>query len=68
MCRKKTATSTPPPEIAAFDKVKLRRQPLIGVSSSLSVPLISKSERSKALLSLDLAPRLLLMLMRYTSH
>jgi hypothetical protein len=47
--RKKTSTSTPHAEIAAVNKVKLRTQPLLGVTSSLSLPVITKSERSKAL-------------------
>jgi hypothetical protein len=47
--RKKRAINTPPAEIAAVNKVKPRRQPLIGVSSSLSLPVISKPEGSKAL-------------------
>jgi hypothetical protein len=47
--RKKTATNTPPTEISAVNKVKPRRQPLIGVSSSLSLAVISKPEKSKAL-------------------
>jgi hypothetical protein len=47
--RKKTATNTPPAEMSAVNKDKPRRQPLIGVSSSLSLPVISIHERSKAL-------------------
>jgi hypothetical protein len=47
--RKKTATNIPPAEISAINKIKPRRQPLIGVSSSLSLPVISKPEMSKAL-------------------
>lgn len=43
--RNKTATSTHRAEIAAADKVKLHRQPLI----SVALPVISTSERSKAL-------------------
>jgi hypothetical protein len=46
--RKKMATSIPA-EIAAVNKVKPCRQPLIGVSSSPSLPVISKPERSKVL-------------------
>jgi hypothetical protein len=47
--RRKAAINTPPAESAAVNKVKSRRQPLIGVSSSLCLPVISKPERSKAL-------------------
>lgn len=47
--RKKTTTSTPPAEISAVNKVKPRRQPLIGVGSSIALPVITKHERSKAL-------------------
>jgi hypothetical protein len=47
--RKKTAINNPAAESAAVKKVKPRRQPLIGVSSSLSLSVISKPERSKAL-------------------
>jgi hypothetical protein len=47
--RKKTVINTPPAKISAVNKVKPRRQPLIGVSSSLSLTAISKTERSKAL-------------------
>jgi hypothetical protein len=47
--RKKTVINTPLAKISAVNKVKPRRQPLIGVSSSLSLPVISKPERSKAL-------------------
>jgi hypothetical protein len=42
-------TSAPPTETAAVNKVKPCRQPLIGVSSSQSLPVISKPERSEAL-------------------
>jgi hypothetical protein len=49
MYRTKPATSTALAEIAPVNKVKPRRQFLIGVSSSLSLPVISKSEKSKAL-------------------
>jgi hypothetical protein len=38
-----------PVEISAVNKVKPRRQPLNAVSRSLSLPVISKPERSKAL-------------------
>jgi hypothetical protein len=47
--RKKTVTNISPAEISAVNKVKPRKQPLIGVSSSLSLPVISKPEKSKAL-------------------
>jgi hypothetical protein len=47
--RKKTVINTPPAEIYAVNEVKPRRQPLIGVISSLSLPVISKAERFKAL-------------------
>jgi hypothetical protein len=47
--RKKTATNTSHAEISAVNKVKPCRQPLISVSSSLSLPAISKPEKSKAL-------------------
>jgi hypothetical protein len=47
--RNKTAINTHPVKIAVVTKVKPRRQPLIGVSSSLSLPVISKPERYKAL-------------------
>jgi hypothetical protein len=46
--RRKATSSTPPAEVAV-NKVKPRRQPLIGVSSSISLPVITKPERSKAL-------------------
>jgi hypothetical protein len=46
--RKKSVINTPPAEISAVNKVKPRRQPIIGVSSSLPLPVISKPERSKA--------------------
>jgi hypothetical protein len=45
--RRKTSTRTPT-EIAV-KKIKPRRQPLIGASSSQSLPVISKPERSKTL-------------------
>jgi hypothetical protein len=45
--REKTATSTPPAEIPAVNKVKPRRQPLIDVSSSLSLTVISSSQNLK---------------------
>jgi hypothetical protein len=47
--RKKTTTNTHPAEIAAVNRVKPRRQPLIGVGSSVSLPVITKPQRSKAL-------------------
>jgi hypothetical protein len=47
--RKKTVINMPPAKISAVNKVKPRRQPLIGVSNSLSLPVISKPGRSKAL-------------------
>jgi hypothetical protein len=46
--RKKAATNTPPAEIPATRKVIHRKEPCIGVSSSLS-PVIRKPERTKAL-------------------
>jgi hypothetical protein len=47
--RENTVINTPPAEISAVNKVKPRRQPLISVSNSLSLPVISKPERSKSL-------------------
>jgi hypothetical protein len=47
--RKKSVINTPPAEISAVNKVKPRRQPLIAVSRSLSLPVISKPERSNSL-------------------
>jgi hypothetical protein len=45
-----TATSNPPVGIAAVNKVQLRRQPMMGVRNSISLPFIAKTERSQALL------------------
>ncbi|PNF41597.1 hypothetical protein B7P43_G11564 [Cryptotermes secundus] len=42
-------TTNPPAESAVVNKVIPRRQPLIGVSSSQSLPVVKKAERSKAL-------------------
>jgi hypothetical protein len=47
--RKKAATNTPPAELPVARKFKHRRQPCIGASSSLSLPVIRKPERTKAL-------------------
>jgi hypothetical protein len=47
--RKKIAISTPPTENTAVNEVKPRRQPLIDVSSSISLPVIAKPVRPKAL-------------------
>jgi hypothetical protein len=55
--RKKTPINTPPADIAAVNKVKPHRQPLIDVSSSLSLPVISKPERSKALFVSRFSPK-----------
>ncbi|PNF15465.1 hypothetical protein B7P43_G17548 [Cryptotermes secundus] len=44
----RTTTSTPAAS-AVVNKVKLHREPLIGISSSQSLPVVKKAERSKAL-------------------
>jgi hypothetical protein len=54
--RKKIAISTPPAENIAA-KVKPRRQPLIGVSSLISLPVIAKPVRSKALFVSRFSPK-----------
>jgi hypothetical protein len=46
--RGKIAASTPPAETAVISKVKPRRQPLIGVRNSATLPVVKK-ERMKAL-------------------
>jgi hypothetical protein len=48
--------STPPVGTAAVKNVIQRRQPLIGVRNSLSLPVITKNERSKALFVSRLSP------------
>jgi hypothetical protein len=47
--RSKTQAKTPPANIASATTVKHRRQPLIGVRNSSSLPVIAKKERMKAL-------------------
>jgi hypothetical protein len=47
--RKKEATNTPPAELPVTRKYRHRREPCIGASSSLSLPVIRKPERTKAL-------------------
>ncbi|PNF20345.1 hypothetical protein B7P43_G12886 [Cryptotermes secundus] len=42
-------TTSTPAASAVVNKVKLRRQPRIGISSSQSLPVVKKAERSKAL-------------------
>jgi hypothetical protein len=47
--RKKAATNTPPAEHPVTRKFRHHREPCIGASSSLSLPVIRKPERTKVL-------------------
>ncbi|PNF43161.1 hypothetical protein B7P43_G17207 [Cryptotermes secundus] len=53
--RNRTTTSTPAAS-AVVNKVKLRRQPLISISNSQSLPVVKKAERSKALFDSRFSP------------
>jgi hypothetical protein len=65
MYRKKAATITPPAEIPAMRKVRHGREPCIGVSSSLSLPVIRKPERTKMVFVSRFSPKLLLMFLKH---
>jgi hypothetical protein len=54
---KKKSNSSSPAEITAVNKVKPRRQPLIGAGSSQALPVIAKPERSKALFVSRFSPQ-----------
>jgi hypothetical protein len=53
---RKTATNTPPTEIPTTWNVRHRREPCIGVSSSLSLPVIRTHERTTALFDSRFSP------------
>ncbi|XP_033610480.1 uncharacterized protein LOC111872200 [Cryptotermes secundus] len=55
--KRKTQAKLPPADIVAVSTVRHRRQPLIGVHKSPSLPVIAKKERTKALFVSRFSPK-----------
>jgi hypothetical protein len=52
----KIQAKTPPADVVEVSTVKHRRQPIIGVRNSQSLPVIAKKERTKALFVSGFSP------------